>query len=66
MNAGQVPPTPGDEVKGPNDLEFYLLGRLESRREYDYRSSVMTDWARMRSYHRCEQLYIFGPHGHEP
>src|SRR5262249_13215160 len=31
MNPGQVPPTPGDEVKEANDLEFYLLGRSEGR-----------------------------------
>ena len=26
MQHDQVPPTPGDEVKGPNDLEFYFPG----------------------------------------
>ncbi|MBS0265737.1 MAG: pilus assembly protein N-terminal domain-containing protein [Planctomycetes bacterium] len=31
MNPEEVPPRPGDEVLEPNDLEFYLLGRLQGR-----------------------------------
>ena len=31
MHQDQVPPTPGDEVKGPNDLEMYLFNRIEGR-----------------------------------
>jgi pilus assembly protein CpaC len=57
-------PLPGADLFEPSDLEFYLLGRLESRRPYDYRSPVMNDWDRMRSYKQCEQLYIFGPSGY--
>ena len=64
MHAGEVPPLPGSDLFEPGDLEFYLLGRLESRRGYDYRSPVRTDIPRMMNYHRCEQLYIFGPSGH--
>ena len=30
MNPEQVPPGPGDEVKEPNDLEFYFLNRIET------------------------------------
>jgi hypothetical protein len=48
----------------PGDLEFYLCGRLESRRCYDYRSPVMTDIHRMLKYRHCEKLYIVGPCGH--
>lgn len=59
------PPLPGSDVYEPGDLEFYLLGRLESRREQDYRSPVRTDIHRMKAYHHCEELYIAGPHGHE-
>ncbi len=59
-----VPPLPGCDVFEPGDLEFYLLGRLESRRSYDFRSPVMTDFARMCKYHKAEQIYIAGPHGH--
>ena len=64
MEANCVPPLPGSDIFEPGDLEFYLLGRLESRRSYDYRSPVMTDIHRMARYHHCEQLYITGPFGH--
>jgi pilus assembly protein CpaC len=36
----QVPPTPGDEVKAPTDLEFYLLKRIEGRTGQDFRSTT--------------------------
>ena len=42
MNADQVGPRPGDEINEPNDLEFYLLGRIESRVGRDFRST--TNW----------------------
>jgi pilus assembly protein CpaC len=60
----ELPRLPGADVFEPGDLEFYLLGRLESRRAYDYRSPVMTDIHRMLSYRRCERQYILGPSGH--
>jgi pilus assembly protein CpaC len=60
----EVPPLPGSDLFEPGDVEFYLLGRLESRRNYDYRSQVRTDLHRQLSYHRnCEDTYIYGPHG---
>jgi pilus assembly protein CpaC len=59
-----IPPLPGSDLFEPGDLEFYLCGRLESRRSYDYRSPVMPDMGRMVRYRHCEQLYIAGPHGH--
>jgi pilus assembly protein CpaC len=64
MDPCEVPPLPGSDLFEPGDLEFYLLNRLESRRCYDYRSSVMTDICRMVKYRCCEQIYICGPHGH--
>jgi pilus assembly protein CpaC len=60
----ECPPLPGSDVFEPGDLEFYLLGRLESRRSYDYRSPVRTDIHRMIRYRHCEQLFINGPSGH--
>jgi pilus assembly protein CpaC len=59
----EVPPLPGSDVFEPGDLEFYLWGRLESRRNYDYRSQVRTDINRQLIYTKCEQTYIYGPHG---
>jgi pilus assembly protein CpaC len=64
MEYKEVPPLPGSDIFEPTDCEFYLLGRLESRRAYDYRSSVMNDLARQKRSHNCEQLYIFGQVGH--
>ncbi|QGJ69265.1 Hypothetical protein PBC10988_9350 [Planctomycetales bacterium 10988] len=43
MNQKQVPGVPGDEVNMPNDLEFYLLQRLEGRTGRDFRSTVEWD-----------------------
>src|SRR5262249_25079345 len=36
MKHKEVPSLPGADLFEPSDCEFYLLGRLESRREYDY------------------------------
>jgi len=59
----QSPPLPGSDVFEPGDVEFYLLNRLESRRSYDYRSSVRTDCAREKRYEHCDDLFIIGAHG---
>lgn len=63
-DCSEVPPLPGSDIFEPGDVEFYLLGRLESRRPYDYRSTVRTDVGRMARYRHCEDLFIQGPHGH--
>jgi pilus assembly protein CpaC len=64
MEPREIPPLPGSDYFEPGDLEFYLHGRLESRRSYDYRSPVMDDIHRMAAYRHCELLYFVGPHGH--
>lgn len=43
MNQDQVPHMPGDDVFEPNDLEYYLLNRLESRVGRDHRSTTTAD-----------------------
>lgn len=44
MNPEDVPPRPGDEVIEPNDLEFYLLGRLQGRTGHpENRSTTNSD-----------------------
>lgn len=63
MEPKEIPPLPGSDYFEPGDLEFYLLGRQESGRSYDYRSTVMNDIERMKAYRRCELLYFVGPHG---
>jgi pilus assembly protein CpaC len=64
LEPNETPPLPGSDYFEPGDLEFYLLGRLESSRPYDYRSPVMNDINRMAAYRRCELLYFVGPSGH--
>jgi pilus assembly protein CpaC len=59
----ELSPLPGANIFEPGDLEFYVLGRLESLRPYDYRSDVMNSMSRMMTYRRCEEKYIFGPKG---
>ncbi len=58
-----TPPVAGSDVFEPGDVEFYLLNRLESRRSYDYRSSVRTDCARQKRYEHCDDVFIIGAHG---
>ncbi|MCS6865230.1 MAG: pilus assembly protein N-terminal domain-containing protein [Gemmataceae bacterium] len=60
----ELSPLPGADIFEPGDMEFYLAGRLESRRSYDYRSAVRTDIHRMLRYRRCEDVFIVGPSGH--
>jgi pilus assembly protein CpaC len=64
MNQNGISPLPGSDLFEPSDIEFYLCGRLESRRTYDYRSAVMTDIQRMHKYRSMENQYIIGPTGH--
>ena len=42
MNPEEVPCLPGDEITDPNDLEFYLLNRIEGRTGCPHRST--TNW----------------------
>ena len=63
LEACATPPLPGADVFEPGDIEFYLLGRLESRRAEDFRSSVRTDIHRIRRYRECNDLFILGPTG---
>jgi pilus assembly protein CpaC len=65
MQPDQVPPTPGDEVKGPNDLEFYFLNRIEGRTGHDHRAT--TNWddpLNLRKHLNLEKKYVQGPVGY--
>jgi pilus assembly protein CpaC len=66
MNPNQVPPGPGDEVKQPNDLEFYFLNRIEGRTGVDHRTTTNYDdpLHLIRCYLRLEKDHVRGPHGH--
>lgn len=67
MEADQRGIRPGDEIKEPNDLEFYLLGRIESRVGRDFRSTTQWD----DPHHlvqklKLEQRYCEGETGFSP
>ena len=59
-----APPLPGSDVFEPDDIEFYLGGRLEGRRPENYRSQVRTDFQKQENFVHCEDIYIIGPHGY--
>ncbi len=64
LEACQTPNVPGSDVFEPGDLEFYLGNRLESRRTRDWRSSVRTDYHRIRAGDKfCDDQFIIGPAG---
>jgi pilus assembly protein CpaC len=62
MTRGQVPPGPGDEVKEPNDLEFYFLNRVEGKTGVDFRSTTAAD----DPFHLVPLLKLETKHGHGP
>ncbi len=64
LDKKQRPGLPGKDMYEPTDIEFYLLGRLESHGQVDWRSPVRTDWQRLRDYRHMETTYITGPSGH--
>ncbi|MGO9917121.1 MAG: type II and III secretion system protein family protein [Isosphaeraceae bacterium] len=64
MNHDQVPPTPGDEVKEPNDLELFFLNRIESRTGKDFRATTKWDDVyHLRDLLHLERKYVQGPVG---
>ncbi len=64
MNADQVPNVPGQEVKAPNDLEFYLLNRIEGRTGRDHRATTeYDDPFHLLRHMKMEKKYIQGPAG---
>lgn len=66
MSPEQVPHTPGDEVKTPNDLEFYLLNRIEGRTHRDARPTTEYDDALyiLRCFMKLESERACGPRGY--
>ena len=64
MSHGQVPPTSGDEVKEPNDLEFFFLNRIEARTGKDFRATTAwDDIYNLRNHLKLEKKYVNGPVG---
>lgn len=65
MNPDQVPPAPGDEVKTPTDLEFYLLNRIEGKKT-DWRATTQYDWQfpLLKCLFKMDSEHVCGPHGY--
>ena len=65
MLPGQVPPGPGEEVVAPNDLEFFLLNRIEGRTAVDARATAHYDdpFGLIRR-SIVEKKYLIGPSGY--
>ncbi|MBV9126215.1 MAG: pilus assembly protein CpaC, partial [Planctomycetes bacterium] len=64
MNKEQVPPSPGEEYKEPNNLELFLLNRIEGRTGQDYRSTIRGEEPlRIRQELKLEKDHVRGPCG---
>lgn len=62
MHPSDAMPRPGDEVYPPNDLEFYLLGRLEGRTGHtEFRATTVVDNPTRRMI--LERRHLQGPIG---
>jgi pilus assembly protein CpaC len=64
MGPDACPVIPGSDAFEPDDIEFFIVGRLESRRSEDFRSSARTDLARLKKYSRCQERAIIGLSGY--
>lgn len=64
LDPDKVGPLPGSDLYEPSNIEFYLMGRIESRRNKDFRAPVMTDMHRRLNYLKCQEFYMNGPTGH--
>lgn len=64
IDACTGPALPGDDIHEPNDIEFFLLNRLESRHTKGYRSPVRTDYHRQHVGNHCDECqFLIGPTG---
>jgi pilus assembly protein CpaC len=63
MDPQQVPALPGAEVLDPNDLEFYLLNRIEGRTGRPFRATTAWDDPQVHLLH-LEQQHVCGPVGY--
>jgi pilus assembly protein CpaC len=64
LEPAQVSPSPGDEVKGPNDLELFFLNRIEGRTGKDFRATTRwDDPLHFERHSKLERRYMSGPSG---
>lgn len=64
LDAHEVPCPPGSDIQDPNDLEFYLLNRIEGRRGRSFRSTnAWSDPWHMVPLLHLERDFTVGPVG---
>lgn len=64
MRCDEVPPLPTDTIQEPNDLEFYLLGRIEGRTGRPFRSTTAwDDPLHMTRLMNLDSKYLYGSVG---
>jgi pilus assembly protein CpaC len=65
MEPDQVGPLPGEDVREPDDVEFFLKGRIESGVSRPYRAtSGWDDPLKVEKRRQLEQRYVIGPYGY--
>jgi pilus assembly protein CpaC len=65
VEKGEVPPAPGDLVEEPNDLEFFLLGRIEGKTGLNPRATIdYQDPLCIMRHQKSEARWVVGPHGY--
>jgi pilus assembly protein CpaC len=64
LNEAECLGIPGADIFEPDDIEFYICGRIEGCVSEDYRSAVRTDCQKMKAFRRVQQQVIVGPSGH--
>ena len=63
MEPHEVPPTPGDCVEDPTDLELYLGNRIEGRTGRNHRSTTQYGFPTIREVIDLHRQCIHGPVG---
>jgi pilus assembly protein CpaC len=66
MEPGECLPLPGSDLVEPDDIEFYLLGRMESRNQEDFRSPFRTDLARQARFYGIGEVWCRPPFTRDP
>ena len=65
VNENELPRLPGEEVGEPNELDFYLRGKIEDRCGKDFRTTTNIPPVRTFRRDRClEKNYVKGAHGY--
>lgn len=57
-------PVPGSDYYEPDDLEFFMRGRLTGRIPEDFRTPARTTLKQIKAFRRIEQEFIIGQPGH--